>query len=129
MATSSTIVFVGVTIGSLIGGPVGAALGAGIATPLGIIAEVEIKKTIEPDVRIQFEEATVGRYIYETLRNMLAAGAAAKFAGWIEKIGLPYFSRVVSELGRDALNFTSTRASSTAMNASLKKCVAACIVS
>lgn len=123
MATNSTIVLVGVTISSLLG-PWGTALGTGIATPIGIAAETGIKKKIAQDLRIQFEDATVGRYIYETLRNMLAAGAAAKFAQWIEKLR-PEITGLVVSLAR----YGAKEVGSDAVEASVQQYVAAHIVS
>ena len=128
MATNSTIVFTGPTIGGYIGGPVGAALGAGIATPIGIFAEAEIRKMIAEDPRIQFEDATVDRYIYETLRNMLATGAAAKFAKWIEKIGASAFEAASVALAR-TFSWASGKISSTTVNGSMKMWATAPIVS
>ena len=120
--------FVAITIGSIIGAPPGAALVAGIATPIGIAAEVEIRKTVAEDLRIEFEDATVGRHIYETLRNMLAAGAAAKFAKWVEKQSPGAFSAASKALDK-TLNFSTRKAGGKAVDASVQKCVAASIVS
>lgn len=65
-------------------------IGAGIATPIGICAETfVVKKTInKPALRARFEEATIGRYIYETLRNIFATGCAGYFAKFIERLEL-----------------------------------------
>lgn len=80
--------YVGIFIGSLLG-PAGAMIGAGIATPLGICVEAVVKKTIKNSaLRARFEEATIGRYIYETLRNIFATGGAGHFAKFVEKLKL-----------------------------------------
>lgn len=65
-------------------------IGAGIATPIGICVETFVVKTTinKPALRAQFEEATIGRYIYETLRNIFATGCAGYFAKFIERLGL-----------------------------------------
>ncbi|KAL9101179.1 MAG: hypothetical protein Q9163_003538 [Psora crenata] len=85
--TNSTIVcagiLVGMAVGTALGNPlIGGVIGAGLASPIGILAETKIADALidDPRVRSDIHEATVGRYIYETLRNMLAAGAAAFLA-------------------------------------------------
>ena len=94
--------FIGITIGSAIGGPLGAALGAGVATSIGIAAETEIQKKIGDDgLRGEFEEATVGRYIYETLRAMITTGAAKQFSKWIKSIPADKFSKTSETLGKE----------------------------
>ncbi|CAL1703199.1 unnamed protein product [Somion occarium] len=81
---NSSIVCCGIFVGALAGGPVGGAIGAGLMTPLGILVETEVAGYIkDPRLQAQFEEATVGRYLYETLRNTLAAGAAGYFGEWL----------------------------------------------
>jgi hypothetical protein len=46
------------------------------------LAETSIANALidDPHVRGQVQEATVGRYIYETIRNMVAAGAVGFMA-------------------------------------------------
>jgi hypothetical protein len=82
---------VGMLVGTAFGNPIiGCVIGAGLSTPLGILAETGIAKANidDPRVRSEIEEATVGRYIYETLRNMRAAGTASFAAEWLsEAIG------------------------------------------
>lgn len=123
MATNSTIVFVAVTIGSLAGGPLGAALGAGIASPIGIALETVIKKRIADDVAIQFEDATVGRYVYETLRNMLAAGASAKFGKWASKqnFGGAWGEWESTRVFKEITTFGARKGSSATVGGSVKK--------
>lgn len=66
------------------GGPLGGAIGAGLSTPIAILVESEIKNTItDPRLKAEFQEATIGRYIYETLRNTIAAGAAGYLAKFL----------------------------------------------
>lgn len=68
---NSTIVCVGVVLGFMLGETTGSIIGAGIATPIAIWVETEISQYIEdPRLRGEFEEATIGRYIGETLMNM-----------------------------------------------------------
>jgi hypothetical protein len=74
-------------IGFLVGGgPVGAAIGAGIATPIGILAETTLANALvhDPRLRAQVEEATIGRYLFETLRNMGAALVAGYLGKYLE---------------------------------------------
>jgi len=101
VCTNSSIVCVGILIGTGFASPIlGAVIGAGLASPLGILAENEIKKALidDPHVRSQFEEATVGRYIYETLRNMVAAGAASYLAEGFEAALGPQIDAVISRV-------------------------------
>lgn len=87
MCANSSIVCCGIVVGCYFGGPLGAAIGAGITTSLAILVEAQISGTIEdPHLRAQFEEATIGRYLYETLRNALAAGAAGYLAEFLEAV-------------------------------------------
>lgn len=101
LCTNSSIVCVGIVVGSLLG-PVGAMIGAGIATPIGICVETfVVKKTIKnPALRAQFEEATIGRYIYETLRNIFAAGCAGYFAKFIGGLGPGTLAAMDSDITR-----------------------------
>lgn len=63
----------------------GAVIAAFISTPIGILTEVTIAEVwvTNPGLKAQFEEATIGRYIRETLRNMLGAAAGAYLAKWL----------------------------------------------
>ncbi|KAJ6487981.1 hypothetical protein C8R45DRAFT_995083 [Mycena sanguinolenta] len=76
-ASGSTAVAVLGSIGGYFGGPIGAALVAGAATPLKMMLEQLVGSNIIQDevVRSQFEEATLGKYIIETITNMIAAGS------------------------------------------------------
>ncbi|KAK3392411.1 Cyanovirin-N [Sordaria brevicollis] len=69
---NSSVVCVGVVVGFMFGETLGSVIGAGIATPIGIWIETEIKEHLieDPMLLAQFEEATLGRYIGETLLNM-----------------------------------------------------------
>jgi hypothetical protein len=82
---------VGAIVGSAFGNPlVGCVIGCGLASPVGILAETSIANALidDPRVRGHIQEATVGRYIYETIRNMVAAGAAGFVASSLgEAIG------------------------------------------
>jgi hypothetical protein len=86
--TNSTIVSIGIFVGILIGGPSGAMVGAALTTPLGIAVEKMLKDTYiqDPKLRAEFEEVTIGRVLYETLCNTLAAGAISLLAVHINGI-------------------------------------------
>ncbi|KAJ7112236.1 hypothetical protein C8R44DRAFT_741934 [Mycena epipterygia] len=81
---------VGITIGTLMGGPWGAAIGAAITTPIGIFVET----TLSPDQ----QTATIERYIYETLRNAVAAGAGTALAHWVTYINPTTMRAVFSSI-------------------------------
>lgn len=103
MCANSSIVCAGIIVGFLVGGPAGGAIGAGLATPLGILVETEIARTIkDPHLKAQFEEAIMGRYFYESLRNVLAAGAA----GYLGRI---LGAQMASEFSSKALSEISKR--------------------
>ncbi|KAI1453647.1 Cyanovirin-N [Annulohypoxylon moriforme] len=78
-STNSATVTVGTVIGAFIGrairGPViGMVLGAGLSTAPDIFLEERIAASIEDaEVRSRIQEATLGRYVFETLRDMIAA--------------------------------------------------------
>ncbi|KAI1103378.1 Cyanovirin-N [Jackrogersella minutella] len=77
--TNSATVTVGTAIGAFIGrairGPViGMVLGAGLSTTPGIFLDEQLSTADEdPELKSQIQEATVGRYVFETLRDMIAA--------------------------------------------------------
>lgn len=63
----------------------GAAIGAGIATPIAILEEISLSNLIEdPRLKAQFEEVTITRFIYETLRNMGVALVARYLGSYLE---------------------------------------------
>lgn len=97
VCTNSAIVCAGIVIGAYFGGPLGAVIGAGLATPIGILAEDKIANIWEknPRLKAQFEEATIGRYIYETLRNMAAAGLGGYLAEWLGSLAATEMSSAV----------------------------------
>ncbi len=65
----------------MIGGPLGGVLASGLSTPLAILVESKIAGTIkDPRLQSEFEDATIGRYIFETLRNMIGTGVG-KYLG------------------------------------------------
>lgn len=112
LCANSSIVCGGIIIGVLIGGPLGAALGAGLTTPLAILVETKIAGTInDPMLQAQFEEATIGRYFYESFRNMLAAGAAAYLASFLSaqatNLTTSALGEISSKLLPSATGFTS----------------------
>jgi hypothetical protein len=115
LCANSSIVCCGILIGATIGGPVGAALGAGLTTALAILVETQIAGTIkDPQLQGQFEEATIGRYLYETLRNMLAAGAAGYVASFLstqaETLSARGLAEVASMFGKEATEFCEVAA-------------------
>ncbi|KAF1963066.1 hypothetical protein CC80DRAFT_588534 [Byssothecium circinans] len=88
-------------IGGTVGCPVlGAVIGAGLASPAGIFAETQIADRLidDPRVRADIQEANAERYIFETFRNMIAAGAASWLAGYLANLNMSqissFFSRV-----------------------------------
>lgn len=98
-ANSSTVA-VGILIGCLVGGVGGGMIGAALATPLGIAAETLIKHTIDdPVLRAQFEDMTLGRVVYETLRNTLAVGAAGVLAGYLGTLTADFVAQLAGRLG------------------------------
>lgn len=114
---------VGITIGGLIGGPFGAAIGAGIATAIGIAVETEIKKGIRDEgLQGEFEEATVGRYLYETFTAMLTTGATKSFSKWLKKIPLERFSATSEKLAR-AMKREVKKEGSKEIKKLMEKCV------
>lgn len=78
LSANSTIVMIGITIGTLLGGPWGAAIGAAITTPIGIFLET----TLLPGE----QTATIERYIYETLLNVAVAGAGPYLTKWVTQV-------------------------------------------
>jgi hypothetical protein len=95
---------VGIAVGTLVGtafaSPVlGLVIGAGLATPLGILEETGIADGIDdPRLRGEIEEATIGRYIYRTMRNMLAPRVAGKFAQLVSAGLGPWINRQLAGL-------------------------------
>ncbi|KAK0664634.1 hypothetical protein QBC41DRAFT_283636 [Cercophora samala] len=117
ICANSSIVCCGILVGVWMGGPIGAALGAGLATPLGIFVETQIAGTIkDPQLLAQFEEATIGRYLYETLRNVLAAGAAAYLSSFLSaqagNLTASALGEIASSLSSKATGFSSSFAAS-----------------
>lgn len=87
LSLNSTLVLAGSTFGAAIGGPIGAVIGAGVGTVAGITAETTLRKGItDARLRGELEEATISRYIYEALRNMVSAAA------------VPYLSKYLKDL-------------------------------
>jgi uncharacterized membrane protein len=83
---------IGTAIGTCLASPhIGCIIGAALATPCGIFAEVSIANAFikDPRVRADIQEATWGRYIYETLRNMVAGWAAGALAAALGKAITP----------------------------------------
>ncbi|KAJ7196955.1 hypothetical protein GGX14DRAFT_671380 [Mycena pura] len=78
LSANSTIVMIGISIGTLLGGPWGAAIGAAITTPIGIFLET----TLLPGE----QTATIERYIYETLLNVAVAGAGPYLTQWVTHV-------------------------------------------
>ena len=98
LCSNSPMVAIGIFIGTCIGGAVGGAIGAALSTPLGILAETVLKDTIIADEKIKagFQKATIGRVVYEILRNTLSIAAAG------------YLGRYIGSIGTDAIASMST---------------------
>lgn len=108
----------GVAIGGLLGGPWGAAIGAALTTPIGIFVETSLSPTQQT--------ATIERYIFETLRNTIAAGAAGALTGWLNRLATPVVDAMASEVNRafgGYITSAAIKAMSTAVSTSLKKYV------
>lgn len=77
---------IGAFIGRAIGGPViGMVLGAGLSTSPNVLIGDKVANAIEdPKTRSQILEATVGRYVFETLRDMIAVDQIATAAEWLD---------------------------------------------
>ena len=82
----------GATIGGLLGGPWGAAIGAAITTPIGIFVETQLSP-------IQ-QTATLERYIFETMRNTIAAGTAGALTAWLNRTAQPVMVAMFGEVNR-----------------------------
>lgn len=78
LSANSTIVMIGISIGTLLGGPWGAAIGAAITTPIGIFLETSLTPGEQT--------ATIERYIYETLLNVAVAGAGGYLTNWVTRV-------------------------------------------
>ncbi|KAI1635309.1 hypothetical protein F4809DRAFT_651288 [Biscogniauxia mediterranea] len=101
---NSSIVCGGIIIGTIIGGPLGGMIGAGLAAPLGVLVETQKAGIIQNSLlQTQFEESTIGCYLYETLRVTLSEGAAeylGKFLGKQPgKVTAQLMSEVASAFG------------------------------
>ena len=108
----------GVVVGSLLGGPWGAAIGAAITTPIGIIAETILSPTQQT--------ATIERFIFETMRNTIAAGTAGALTAWLTRLAQPAVNRVFSEVNRGFGNHLSNQiinGAGSAVDASLRRYV------
>jgi hypothetical protein len=97
-SANSTIVMVGIVIGGFFGGPLGAAIGAGLATPIGILAESNIlQPQYEPD---GYQRATLERYIFESLRNAVTAGAAGALSKWLGTLSEAAMIKAFQEINK-----------------------------
>ncbi|KAI0379471.1 CNVH-domain-containing protein [Hypomontagnella monticulosa] len=88
--TNSATVTVGIALGAFIGRACGSpalgmVIGAGLSTTPGIFLEDRFVNAVEdPAARSQIREAMLGNYVFETLRDMVAAdhaSAAAELLG------------------------------------------------
>lgn len=82
----------GAVIGGLLGGPWGAAIGAAVTTPIGIFLETSLSPTQQT--------ATIERYIFETLRNAIAAGAGGALSAWLNRLSTSAINAMFSEVNR-----------------------------
>ncbi|KAI0108798.1 Cyanovirin-N [Hypoxylon sp. NC0597] len=89
-STNSANITVGTVIGAFIGraikAPVlGMVLGAGLSTSPHVLIGDKVAKAIEdPATRSQILEATVGKYVFVTLRDMIAADQITTAAQWLD---------------------------------------------
>ena len=112
---NSSVVCTGIFLGALFGGPVGAAIGAGMTTPIAIVVETQIAGKIkDPVLKGQFEEATIGRFIYETLRNVLAAGAAGMIAEFVGGLSTTSYELATQQIKQAFVSWTPPLAGATA---------------
>ena len=92
----------------------GAATGAGFATPIGILTEQILRDTItDPRILAEIEEATIGRYLFDTIVNTISAGSAeyvSKFLGNLAKEITPELLGKISELMKHSVKFSSNKA-------------------
>ncbi|KAF7364108.1 CNVH-domain-containing protein [Mycena sanguinolenta] len=86
------------SIGAYFGGPIGAALLAGAATPITIMMEQWVGSNYidDPVLRQEFEEATLGRYIIETLVNMIAPGSSKMLSKYLTKQAAPAIEKLAN---------------------------------
>ncbi|KAK5997585.1 hypothetical protein PT974_02948 [Cladobotryum mycophilum] len=100
--TESTFVCVGSLVGMLVGGPLGSMIGKAIATPIGLIVESAIGGTIDdPRIRGQFEEATFGKILFETIRKVLKTKGDRQHASkWLRKIEVKITKEALKELAQ-----------------------------
>jgi hypothetical protein len=83
---------------ALIGASVGAAICASLSTPIAILVETQIARFIkDPHMRAQFGAATVGRYLFYTIRNTLEAGATACVSGILGALPVSFGIIVVAK--------------------------------
>ncbi|KAJ7266981.1 hypothetical protein B0H12DRAFT_1320948 [Mycena haematopus] len=90
-ASGSTALALLGSIGGFFGGPAGAALIAGAATPLKMMLEQWAGSNLidDPVLRQEFEEATLGKYIIETITNMIAAGSGKMLSRFLKQQAAP----------------------------------------
>ncbi|OTB03210.1 hypothetical protein M426DRAFT_23998 [Hypoxylon sp. CI-4A] len=88
-STNSAKITVGTAIGSFIGRAirspiVGSIIGAGLSTLPGIFVEGDVANAIDDSpFRSQVQEALLGRYVFETLRDIIAADETATAGEWL----------------------------------------------
>ncbi|KAJ7250032.1 hypothetical protein B0H12DRAFT_685000 [Mycena haematopus] len=90
-ASESTAVALLGGVGAFFGGPIGAALVAGASTVLGKMLEQWAGSNLigDPVLRQEFEEATVGTYIIETITNLIAAGSGRMLTRFFKQQAKP----------------------------------------
>ncbi|KAF3210123.1 hypothetical protein TWF192_003238 [Orbilia oligospora] len=88
--TSSSIaaigILVGAAVGTIIGNTmIGLAIGTGMTAPGGISPEIESLVTCinDPLILVRSLEASIGRYIYRVLRNLLSPNATDYFVAFM----------------------------------------------
>lgn len=99
MCANSSIICVSAILGACCGGPIGGVIATGLTTPIAILVETKIAGTIkDPQLQAQFEEATIGRYLYETLLNVVTLGAAEYLGGYIAAVAGKVTAEMLGEV-------------------------------
>ncbi|KAJ6487982.1 hypothetical protein C8R45DRAFT_995086 [Mycena sanguinolenta] len=86
-ASGSTLVAVLGSIGGHYGGPIGAAFVAAVSTPLKMLLEqwAGIRFIRDPLLRQEFENVTLGKYLIESVANMIAAGTSSEVSRFFKQ--------------------------------------------
>ncbi|KAJ7267003.1 hypothetical protein B0H12DRAFT_1068210 [Mycena haematopus] len=124
-ASGSTAVALLGSVGAYFGGPIGAALIAGAATPLKIMLEQWAGSNLisDPVLRQEFEEATLGKYIIETITNMIAAGSGKVLTRFFKQQAAPAIEALAYSFLQGIAKWGIKKATKTINKAFIKKIV------